>query len=567
MRRPPASAPDLRPFEGLRQRTPDSGPFTVVAHNLFMFNEGPAITMHNGTIGLEIFRNVIAGNGAGIVVIAGDNTHFYDEWTVEDSTDGTPYEYIEQGCYRIYRNLIVNNNKVDKDCGVGGSGVGIEIDADGIIEVRDQDDDEDLYLRMRASSRVRDVWIANNVVAGHGKYGVSVYRTRFKTGSDGAVYQSQVLGLRLLNNLIVNNNLGNEGDKFPTQLYLGGPGDTSFEDVELETFEVNHNWYYPPMQSSEVTDEEVTVAFNGDPVSLEAFHETSPERRFERIYFRLGPDDFRLPDGSGPSPVFDAASRVVIDKNLVNPELADRKGIWAWTLDHWDEGWEQGLQPGLWWADELSMPAGETARPWQWRTLPAAVWAPGSVDLAGTSAPPVGWQTGSVGIPDRGWYLRTGELVDVGEGPDIFYNPLGTEQRYEDGRMIIQTRAAAVGAWNPRTSEERPFHWSEVEPSLELGEEEDRPFHWPGLEPTVTPQGPVDSDRRPPGVRLETPMIDWESFWNTQQRLRWNTWPSGIPQPFAEHVDVDTLRWAARAGYVGRSRQASLRAWGRRHGS
>ena len=138
--------------------------------------------------------------------------------------------------------------------------------------------------------------------------------------------------------------------------------------------------------------------------------------------------------------------------------------------------------------DELSMPVGESARPGQWRTLPASVWAPGSVDLAGTSAPPVGWQTGSVGIPDRGWYLRTGELVDVGEGPDIFYNPLGTEQRYEDGRMIIQTRAAAVGAWNPRTSEERPFHWSETEPSKQLGQVEDRPLRWPGLVLKISPE-------------------------------------------------------------------------------
>ena len=537
---PPLVQPDVVPaccdtsdgdgidFKGLRQRTRDSDPFTIVAHNLFLFNEGPAITTHNGTIGLEIYRNVMAGNGTGITLIAGNNTHFLDEWTVRDDVENVDrevrsYTFIEQGCYRIYRNLIYNNNRIDADCGTGGKGTGILINGTGVVELRDGAQ----ASAGTVSHRFRDIWIVNNVLAGHEYYGLNAYRhlNRYDSQTDefDLDHASQILGLHVLNNLIVNNAtafVGLESDK-AGHINLGGKGDlqlASFRDVELDTFTIDSNWYYPPLDDGDPATEPASVRYQGTPRSLWWFYLDS-EEVFEAVYFS-------------------SSESVVVSENQIDPGLRTPAGTWSWPTDAWEQGWRTGEPDGLlWWAEDLWMPSGDRALPAVWESLPSADWAPRHLDLQG-GAPPTGWQTGSVGIPDRGVYRRTGALVNVGSGPDIFYTaPDLDEERELAPGVVVRVRSnGAVGAWNPST-------WgpSTVE---DLGQ---------GYTPILA---------QPPEQAIYIPP-DWTQIWQVTDTPP-PVWFRGLETRLEDLLTLDTLQWAFRSRLIGPSRQVLVNQWGGR---
>ena len=112
----------------MRKRTPTGGEITIVRHNSFLFNSGVGIQIYYGTQGLEIYRNVFAGNGSGISIPSGSRLLTRCEWTCTDDcgVDGI-VDFIETGCVRIYRNLILRNNRDDANCDGEGEGFGIKI--------------------------------------------------------------------------------------------------------------------------------------------------------------------------------------------------------------------------------------------------------------------------------------------------------------------------------------------------------------------------------------------------------------------------------------------------------
>ena len=511
-------------FKDVRPRTPDSGPVTVVAHNLFLFNEGPAIGTHNGTMGLVIHRNVIVGNGGGIHIQPGDTTLYFDE-PLALGRDGET-KYIEQGNYQIYRNLIYDNNRVDRSCRSDGRGMGTGIQ---IIENGHPEQAGTKY-----STLLKDVWIANNVIAGHGSFGIDIRKWAPDSGLSHTVE-----GLHILNNLVVNNAgmLEEAGDANPVQLFLGSGTDVelAFEATETTSWTIDRNWYWPPRVNP--LGQEVTVTWNGDSATTwDLWQQTGFESHWESIGF--------------------VSSTV---PNLPDPHLkTPSESTWVWTRDAWERGWTWKDPAGLlWWGDDFKLSDGSAARPSQWGSLDAARWAPQAMDLEGLSAPPVSQSTVSVGLLDLGIYDRTGQLVDVGDGRDIFYQEVGTTWFAPAKTKTVRRRA--VGAWNP----------VEVS-SYGDGVGGGGIFVPPGgfgpngidIDVFVPPAGLGPNTRVEPPEQALPELIDWRHIWEAQAFIENQTpIPGPDPIPWAAYITEDTLKWAARAGYVGQSRQVLFNQW------
>ena len=239
---------------------------------------------------------------------------------------------------------------------------------------------------------------------------------------------------------------------------------------------------------------------------------------------------------------------------------------WQWTLDAWSRGWTWRDPSGdLWWADTFKMPAGDSALPATWQSLPAEVWLPASLDLAGLDAPPVLQSTLTTGIFDHGVYERSGALLDVGDSRDIFYRssisaPATTGLPSEV--IASAERAPAVGAWNPAEPTGRP---DELEPlpddsglGFEIGVLTGEDEHdW-----TFAP-GPLDNDPQPHPRPERSPIPHEHPAWTERPP---EFYPHPEPIPWDRFITMDTLRWALRSGLIGPSRQPLVNRWAGRHG-
>lgn len=226
-------------MKGARKRTPNAdSELTVIRHNLFLFNEGAGVQMIDGTQGVEIYRNVFAGNGRGIKLATGDNVEFFGEWTCEDSDtdplDGdaeVTLEWLETGCVRIYRNLFYANDRLDTRCSGQGTGAGpaILVDAEAALGFGKPKaaagDDTEYYAGTLHATRVRDVWIVNNTIDSNPGGGITITRPidcvvdhermAYLPVASGADCQDpdewlpalvRVTGVHVLNNLVTDNN-------------------------------------------------------------------------------------------------------------------------------------------------------------------------------------------------------------------------------------------------------------------------------------------------------------------------------------------------------------------------
>ena len=433
-----ASDGDGIDFKGLRPRTPTSGQLTLVHENLFLFCEGPAILSHYGTLGLDIARNIFAGNANGISVGA-DTYLFHDEWTVHD--DATGYDYLEGGCYRIYRNLFIKNNRADKSCNQRGSGAGITMDLAVRWSFKNNEYNpncnfEEEALGMHMPVRYRDVWIVNNTFHEHGEHAIAIYRGEYEENVvdpyDASIFPQRPAVLQdftILNNIFSDSYSREveplEADRKAEGLgldvhlafFVGGSDDLSNQaqafdpDFEAPTIEIDHNLYYPTF----------TCGDNGSGgTECSLLWETNAEHwGLER--FRQDPPAQEAHGQEADSPT---------DYLEFFTDFEGSTTRWNWFDGTWDADWSTDGTNALWRGPlaEATLPTyydgGAPADEPHWASLPPD-WTPLAY-VPSASSPAIDQAKLDTGLYDLGWYRRTGgleggEVVDVGQGPDLLF--------------------------------------------------------------------------------------------------------------------------------------------------
>ena len=441
-------------FKGLRPRTPTSGELTVVHENLFLFCEGPAILSHYGTLGLDIARNIFAGNACGINIVDAGSYAFFNEWTSSSDfeVNKDAYEYLETGCFRIYRNLFLMNNRVDDNCDQVGSGFGIRMKVSGRSEFRFNDETEDVTVdgvtttvsindacnydadaeRMNLPTRIREVWIVNNTFHGHGEHAIWVMRPEFDpneadpyTGDDPQrPYLLQ--DFHIYNNIMSDSFSGwdptNEDPTYVEQMaaetnstfahlafIVVGDNDLDtlanvFDYYEEPTLFVDYNLYNPTFYCKN----DQTVDSAGLPGHECALRWESNDNQWAVGRFMDDPPAMEQHWTSGGDPT-------------AAPAFIGSSTKWDWQADAWDTDWaEDGVTSALW---RGSLEGGSDISIFglhgKWVALPAS-WSPWAY-VPSLTSPALEQAKTDTGLYDYGWFLRSGAVVDVGQGPDLFY--------------------------------------------------------------------------------------------------------------------------------------------------
>ena len=433
-------------FKGVRKRTPTGGELTIVRHNTFLFNSGLGIQVYHGTQGLEIYRNVFAGNGGGIRIAGGSCVLARCEWTCTEKCtrtgeDGVEKEedvdFVETGCLRIYRNLILSNNRNDHNCDGEGEGYGILVDVDpmeGINGECDRDGDPSIAFR------VRDLWIVNNTIDGNALGGIVMGRpwdckmesSKCRNETDpvtGGVYDFtgqertaavRITGVHILNNLLVGNGSQVGGSTGCMQVVIGNGLEAWFAGMEndiwnenyrseyiakhpdwqvyvvkgcRETFEIEHNFYVKPNIS---TGDARVVWFAGLQGTLERLNNVGLEEWWW---------DYSSNDNDVWSNIWSSGGYVA------------SHAPWNWLDATYDFQSDWGTVESMW-------------------TSLSREWSPESYRLVRTS-PLNNLADTSTGLLDHGALYPPdgpsflGSVVDVGEGPDFFYD----EGHFEIGAL------------------------------------------------------------------------------------------------------------------------------------
>lgn len=423
--------------KGLRVRTPNcQEELTVIRHNLFLFNEGPGVQIIDGSQGLEVYRNVFAGNGQGVRLLTGDNTHFRDEWrcaTRGDVTNPVTLEtqhWLETGCVRIYRNLFVENGRTDGACSGGhmGEGATIVVDAGNLLSYHGESGTE-------AATRVRDIWIVHNTFDSNPAAAVNVNRV-FDCNSDPGLHPwaahvpgsapcdeptgepIRVTGVHVLNNVFSENNT--QGNSPCQQANFGSSAvqwvgtyliknHVSEEADELrpfaEVFEVDHNLHFGPEGWDDPSEDRSwrVIRYTWAQQDITEFVVRSEK---EAEWHEYAWHDFHV-DVKGGEDAFASwkSTNYVMD------------AFWDWNWLSTTYGYDFQADWGL-------------VEP-KWAALPGR-WHPFRFHLDPGSIPAT---TGRrrTGLLDHGVYSQriggpvptSAFLVDVADGPDLFYETWG----------------------------------------------------------------------------------------------------------------------------------------------
>ena len=282
--------------------------------------------------------------------------------------------------------------------------------------------------------RVRDVWIVNNTIDGNARGGIVIDRPadclmeaspcRIAEDSSGAVidYSGQtktpavrVTGIHILNNLLVGNN--SKGSQPCMQMLIGGyeqwwtgredaifvvapKDDASTADIEYpnmqqwvwkgcnETFEIEQNFYVTPNQANNKV-----VVFGGVQAVLSKLDKMGIETWW----------------------VGEKASDTIWITEWANSGYTSLTAPWDWLSDTYDFQADWGVVELLW---DLLEP--------EWNPTSYRLAAGSSTASSTTIA---GGAETATGIFDHGVYAKGLEqspasidLVDVGAGPDFFYD-------------------------------------------------------------------------------------------------------------------------------------------------
>ena len=430
-------------MKGVRLRTPNAdSELTVIRHNLFLFCEGAGVQMINGTQGVEIYRNVFAGGGIGVKLDTGDNTHFYGEWTCEDTDGEETLDWYETGCVRIYRNLFYRQDRLDKQCSGQGTGGGaaVLIDATnplGFVDAREGADDDGYVVDTVRPTRIRDVWVGNNTIDSNPGGGIVISRALDclvdwdkqadlprATADDCAdtdEYKAALLrvtGVHVLNNLVTNNNTWGSSNTCMQAII----GSAHVQWVGQVGQFADGRTYDPASDEVRSFAEEIEVDANiwwkpeGDGRNSKAMRYSYLQPRWDELVNTFGQETF-WEDVAGFDPDLGASSP---DANL-------------WH-EYWDNitngapGYLQSVAPTWSWQDGGTL--GYDFEPdWgvveaAWDTLDSA-WNPRSFRPTPGSLATVG--VVASGIYDHGvWSEKCNladksapSLVDVAEAPDL----------------------------------------------------------------------------------------------------------------------------------------------------
>lgn len=409
-------------FKSLRNRTERSSATTIVASNLFLFNEGAAIQAMNGTQGLEIYRNVMIGNGTGIFIKA-NQVQFYDEWTVADGDR----DWIEVGCFSIYRNLILANDRIDRTCdgeaSSGGHGINIDVNGPPLMSGTTQTFD----------FRFRDIRIVNNTI--HGNPGLGIRVARRGVEADGSGPQTRVLDLVILNNAVTENGYRiNPEHSVQTRIQAAFDvistegAHLEWEPEELQSWTVDHNFWHRGDGYQQGPHPDVPAGAMGPASGVE-----SPVWRMsiDREVYRFGLAVVQsLEDRLGVSALFEGAwtSGTVTDHYLQDPmytagrsslfsagpsvSKAFSKGTWDWTA----------------WAYAFAPDWGVVAP--EWDVLPLRLSPEYYRPLA--ASPLVAWRASTTGVADREATEALSSTapvawVDVARGPGLLESASGLQ--------------------------------------------------------------------------------------------------------------------------------------------
>ena len=487
-------------LKGVRARTPTGGEITVIRHNTFLFNGGWGIQVYLGTQGIDIYRNVFAGNGGGIRVASGIDELARCEWKCTDDCgdDGT-VDFVETGCLRIYRNLILRNNRNDANCDGAGEGWGIHVDVAPVAKLGSSDGVGcDVAETAELAFRVKDLWIVNNTIDGNAWGGIVIDRTADcmmegticrsdgSTGTAGPAVRIQ--DVYILNNLLVGNNA--EGGVPGLQLLVGGletwwaghedeilplaqaahtVGGVSDPNVDVwmrkgcnEDFVIEHNFYVNISSTNKI------AVFGGVQSTLSKLDSMNQET----WWFGA------VPATSNPDEIF--------EDEWASSGYTTASSDWDWLTDVYDFQADWGTVESLW-------------------TNLSAEWNPASFRLAAASATSSVTSIANAAetvtlILDHGAYSTAVEArsngqpfnpdwfkIDVGEGPDFFYD----EGHNEIGAFEVDDGEGAAAMLTNGPDHPRRRH-SYSNPAVLAGllveEESSVPPISSGIFPDMTPQ-------------------------------------------------------------------------------
>ena len=251
-------------LKGVRQRSAQDGAVTVIRDNEIVDNQNDGIVIHQGVVGVHIFRNRIWRNKTGVNIMPG-NVKSQDCEDLDalrnpfDATDTAVYPGLEQAEIYLYRNIIGRNLTSGVVIELGNAGFG------GLDACLTSAGDPGRF------SLYREILVVNNTIDYNGDYGIQVTLafTNEETAAMDASWQLTDMtrwfqDIGIYNNILSRNGVrlarksttaaAESTPKDYSQLYLGDLiASTSTGESDLNQFYVDHNLYEMPRQALALT--------------------------------------------------------------------------------------------------------------------------------------------------------------------------------------------------------------------------------------------------------------------------------------------------------------------------